>query len=126
MDFLFSESGDVQVSPSGDIALTPDQWTDSIQQAYIRIMTDAGDYLMYPQLGASLSQLYGMPQTANTGALGVKMIVEALTSDNTFTASQVMVKAVPTDYQTIRFDISLTAGSLQALQLSVEQNLGLT
>ncbi len=125
MDFYFNEAGDIAVSPSGDIAITDTAWRDSVQQAYIRLMTDEGDYLMYPSLGASLSQLYGMPQSAGTGALGVRLITNALVGDNKFTASQVSVTAVPTDMQTIRFDVSLISGSLQQITISLEQNLGL-
>ena len=126
MDFYFNEAGDIQRSSNGDIALTDTSWRDSVQQAYIRVMTDAGDYLLYPTLGASLSQLYGMPQSPATGQIGINLITNSLVSDNTFSASQVSVNAVPTGYQTIRFDITLTSGSFQSLQLSLEQNLGLT
>lgn len=125
MDFYFSEAGDIAPSPSGDIAMTDTAWRDSVQQAYIRLMTDEGDYLMYETLGASLSQLYGMPQSAATGSLGIRLITNALVGDNKFTASQVSVTAVPVDMQTIRFDVSITSGSLQQITISLEQNLGL-
>ena len=125
MDMIFNESGDIQRSSTGDIAVTDTQWRDTVQQAYIRLMTDSGDYTLYPALGASLSQLYGMPQTAATGAFGKSLILNALTGDNTFTASQVSVVAVPTDRQSIRFDVTLSSGSLQQLTLSLQQNLTL-
>jgi len=121
----FDESGDIGIAANGDIAITDTQWRDSVQQAYIRLMTDEGDYLLYPTLGASLSQLYGMPQSAATGAVGSQLITNALTSDNKFSTSQVSVNAVPTDYQTIRFDVTLISGSLQQITISLEQNLGL-
>lgn len=125
MDFWFNESGDIQVSASGDIALTDTQWRDQVQQAYIRVMTDVGDYLLYPTLGASLSQLYGMPQTAATGAFGVSLIENALINNGPFSSSAVTINAVPTGFQTIRFDIAITSGSLQQIVLSLEQNLNL-
>ena len=126
MDFYFNEDGDIQQSANGDIATTPTVWRDQVQQAYIRLMTDVGDFLLYPQMGASLSRLYGMPQSPATGNFGTQLIMNALTTDGTFTTSQVSVKAVPTGYQTIRFDVSLISGSLQQLTLSLEQNLGIT
>lgn len=125
MDWHFNESGDIQTSSLGDIALTSSNWRDTVQKAYVRLMTDQGDYLMYPTLGASLSRLYGMPQTAETGSYGVQLIINALTSDNAFQTSQVSVKAVPIDWQSIRFDVTLISGTLQQLTLSLQQNLTL-
>jgi len=62
-DFYFSEDGDIKISPSGDIAITENVWRNDAQQAYIRIKTEPGDFLLYRQLGAELPLLYGMPQT---------------------------------------------------------------
>lgn len=127
IDAYFNESGDIQVSPSGDIALTPTPYRNVVQQAYIRVMTDQGDYVLYPDLGASLSKLYGMPQSAATGAYGERLIMTALTQNGGISgAGQINVKSVPTDYNTIRFDITISAGSLQQIKLSVAQNLAFT
>src|ERR1035441_1862878 len=99
MDYFFNEAGDIETSANGDIAMTPTQWRDSVQQAYIRIMTDVGDYLLYPTMGAGLSQLYGMPQSSSTGTFGVQLITNAIIRDNTFNTAAISVKAVPTGYQ---------------------------
>lgn len=125
IDFFMDETGDIQRSPSGDIALTPTGYRDVVQQVYLRIMTDQGDYLLYPTMGASLSKLYGMPQSAATGEYGINLIQSALTSDGRFPTNQITVKAVPIDWQTIRFDVFVSSGSLQLIKLSVQQNLGL-
>lgn len=123
MDLYFNESGDVEPAPNGDFALTPTQWRDDVQQAYIRIMTDEGDFRLYPLLGASLSRLWGMPQSAETGIFGSSLIEAALNREGRFAGSQINVDAVPVDYQRIRFDIFVTSSNREQILLSVEQDL---
>ena len=125
MDLYFDETGDIAIATNGDIEMTPTSWRDQVQQAYIRIMTDVGDYVLYPTLGANLSSLYGMQQTPTTGSFGASLISNALTEGNAFNNTQITVNAVPTDYQAIRFDVSIKSGSMRTILLSVEQNLNL-
>lgn len=122
-DLYFTDEGDLAVSQSGDIALTDTAWRDDMQQAYIRVMTDRGDYLLYPELGAALSELYGMPQSPDTGRYGEELITAALNREGRFNGRPFTVKAVPTGPQTIRFDVFIISGSRQQIQLSVEQDL---
>jgi len=49
-DLYMDESGDLAVSPAGDLAVTQTTWRDDVQQAYIRIMTEMGDFEVYPEL----------------------------------------------------------------------------
>lgn len=123
MDMHFTADGDIAVSPSGDIALTENIWRGDLQQAYIRVMTDAGDYILYPELGASLTELYGMPQSPETGAYGERLISAALDREGHFTGKSYSVTAVPTGPQSIRFDVSILSGSREQISLSVEQEL---
>lgn len=126
MDLYFSEDGDLAVAPNGDLAVTQADWRDDVQQAYIRMMTDVGDFVLYPELGADLSQLYGMPQSQQTGQFGVQLIEAALKREGRFTGRSVSINAVPTGYQTIRFDVFVTLGSKEKIKLSIEQDLGVT
>lgn len=114
------------VAPNGDLAVTQADWRDDIQQAYIRMMTDVGDFVLYPELGADLSRLYGLPQSSKTGQLGVSLIEAALKREGRFTGRTVDVRAVPTGYQTIRFDIYITMGSKEKIKMSIEQDLGVS
>lgn len=124
MDLYFSEEGDIAISPTGDMAVTESQWRDDLQQGYIRVMTEEGDYLLYPELGATLSRLYGMPQSPETGVYGEQLITAALNRESRFIGRRFTVKAVPTGPQTIRFDVIIVSGSREQIRLSVEQNLG--
>lgn len=123
MDLYMTDSGDIAVNGAGDIALTPTAWRDDVQQAYLRAMTDAGDFILYPELGASLSKLYGQPQSPTTGQMGIDLIVSALNRESRFVGKPIDVKAVPTGPQTIRFDITITSGSQEQIRLSVQQDL---
>jgi len=126
MDLYLTDAGDIVANGSGDIALTPTVWRDDVQQAYLRTMTDAGDFLLAPLLGASLSQLYGQPQSPQTGQLGIDLITAALQREGRFTGKPIQVNAIPTGSQTIRFDITITSGSQEQIKLSVQQDLVFT
>lgn len=123
-DFLFDEAGDIARDSSGDIAVTQTPWRDDVQQAYIRLMTDMGDFLLYPTMGCDLAQLTGMPQSPSTAQVGINLITSGLQRENKYALSQAQINAVPMGYQTIRFDVFIPSGSLQLIRLSVEQNLG--
>lgn len=126
MDLYLTDAGDIAVSGTGDLALTPTVWRDDVQQAYFRSMTDAGDFLLAPLLGASLSQLYGQPQSPATGQMGIDLITGALQREGRFAGKPINVQAIPTGPQTIRFDITITSGSLEQIKLSVQQDLVFT
>lgn len=122
-DLYFNESGDVQRSSNGDFAITSTTWRDDVQQAYIRIMTEEEDYVLYPALGATLSKLWGLPQSPETAKIGIDLITAALDREGRFQGKPFLVEAVPTGFQTIRFDVTMVSGSREQIVLSVEQNL---
>lgn len=124
MDLYLTEDGDLARGASGDIATTPNPWRDDVQAAYVRVKTEQGDYLLYPNLGASLSQLYGMPQSPSTGRLGERLIAQALEREGRFLNHSFSIKAVPVDLHKIRFDVDIKSGSRNAIRMSIEQNLG--
>lgn len=126
MDLYLTEDGDIAVGADGDFALTRTEWRDDVQQAYIRMMTDIGDWVTYPNLGATLSRLFGEPQSSETGQFGIDLITAAMDREGRFTGKKYVVNAVPTGPQTIRFDVSISSGSQSQIVLSVEQQLGIT
>lgn len=124
-DLYLTDQGDVTRDASGDIAMVDSQWRCDAQAAYIRAMTDVGDYLLYPNLGANLSSLYGMPQAKATGDYGISLLNSSLTREGYFNLAQIAISAVPTSVVNIRFDIFIASASQQQLKLVVNQNLGL-
>lgn len=95
-----------------------------VQQVYIRLMTEPGDFYIYPNLGTDLSLLYGMPQTPETGEYGKKLIRAALQREGVFKGKNIKINAVPTGRDTIRFDIHIISSIDEPVILSVSQNLG--
>lgn len=126
MDFYCDQNGDIKVNPTGDVGLTENSWRNDAQQAYIRCMTEVGDYTLYPGIGADLTRLIGMPQSRETGQYGSELIKAALEREGRFTGRGIEVKAIPEGPQTIRFDIYIVTNSIPRQILSVQQGLNIS
>lgn len=124
-DLYLTEEGDLAVSNHGDLGLTETPWRHFSQQAYIRIMTQIGDFVVYPTLGADLETMIGMPQSQSTAEYGKSLILNALTRDGVLSSFPIEIVAIPTTLQTIQFDIYMTVGSRSDLILSIEQDIGI-
>lgn len=57
-DLYLTFDGDLKIDSNKDVSLVPSSAHDDIQNIYIRLMTEPGDFQVYPQLGTSLSKLY--------------------------------------------------------------------
>lgn len=123
-DFYIDLNGDLVINGSGDIATVQDRATKDIQHVYMRLMTEPGDFFIYPQLGVQLSTLYGMPQTLQTGDFGKRLIRAALEREGVFKNRQITIEAVPVSADSIRFDVYLAGTDYQPVVLSVTQDLG--
>lgn len=123
-DLYIDLSGDLVVTGYGDLALATDSTTRDIQQIYIRLMTEPGDFFIYPGLGTDLGVLYGMPQSPETGDMGKRLIRAALEREGVFNNRQITIEAVPTSADSVRFDVYLTGNYSEPTVLSITQDLG--
>jgi hypothetical protein len=123
-DLHFTLSGDILIGGNKDIVLTNSSMQSDVQQAYIRLMTEPGDFYVYPLLGIDLSLLYGMPQSLETGEFGKKLIRTGLQREGIFKGRNIKIDAVPTGRDTIRFDVHIISDIDQPVVLSVSQTLG--
>lgn len=123
-DLYFTLDGDIVISGLKDIALAPSSMHEDIQQIYLRMMTEPGDFYIYPQLGIDLSKLYGMPQSRETAEFGKALIRAGIQREGLFKGRNIQIKAVPTSPDTIRFDIHIISDIDEPIMLSVSQNLG--
>lgn len=123
-DFYINLSGDLKLNSNGDIALVETTAEKDVQQVYIRLMTEPGDFYIYPYLGTDLSMLYGMPQTRETGELGKRIIKAALEREGAFSNRRIEIEAVPVSNDSIRFDIIIVIDFNEPTVLSIVQNLG--
>lgn len=122
-DFYLDLSGDLKISPNKDIAMVQSRSQNDIQQIYIRLMTEPGDFYMYPKLGTELSVLYGMPQSKATGDIGRSLIRQALLRENVFADRSISIAAVPTSKNSIRFDVHIEDNSVDPITISVTQEI---
>jgi hypothetical protein len=123
-DLYFTLDGDFLVNGMKDLSLTPSSLQEDIQQIYLRLMTEPGDFYIYPLLGIDLSLLYGMPQSAETGEFGKKLIQAGLQREGIFKGRNIKIDSVPTSKDTIRFDVHIISDIDQPVVLSVSQTLG--
>ena len=123
-DLYLTLDGDLILNGNKDIGKVNTLMQNDIQQVYLRLMTEPGDFHSYPNLGVDLSVLYGKPQTRETGELGKSLIMSALQREGLFRGRNIQINAVPTGPDTIRFDVQIQSGPNQPVTLSVKQNLG--
>lgn len=123
-DLYFTLNGDIAINGNKDVAVTKDSMQADIQQIYLRLMTDPGDFFIYPSLGIDLSVLAGMPQRPETAEVGKKIIREGLRREGLFKERNIKIDAVPTGPDTIRFDIHIVSDVDQPMTLSINQDLG--
>lgn len=122
-DLYFDLSGDLKISPNKDIAVTQSRSQSDIQQVYIRLMTEPGDFYSYPTLGCDLNALYGMPQTKQTGEIGKRIIKDSLMREGIFGDRNISINAVPTSRTSIRFDVHIEDNGIEPVTISVTQDL---
>lgn len=122
-DLYFDLSGDIKISPNKDIASTQTRSQSDIQQIYIRLMTEPGDFYSYPRLGCDLNVLYGMPQTRETGEIGKRIIKQSLSKEGIFGDRNITINAVPTSRNSIRFDVHIQNNGIEPVTISVTQDL---
>lgn len=123
-DLYFTLDGDLLINGNNDIARVESSIRNDIQQIYIRLMTEPGDFHVYPLLGVDLSKLYGMPQTPETGEFGKRLIKSSLDKEGVFKGRNIKINAIPTGPDTIRFDVHVITDLDQPIILSVSQSLG--
>jgi len=122
-DLFLTMSGDLLINGNKDIASINSGSQNDVQQIYLRLMTEPGDFYVYPNLGTDLSVLYGMPQSQETGNLGQRLIRAALEKENIFEGRNIEITSVPTSPDSIRFDVHITSDTNEPIVLSVTQGL---
>jgi hypothetical protein len=123
-DLYLTLNGDFMLDGNKDIALAPSSMHEDVQQIYLRIMTEPGDFYIYPPLGVDLSRLYGLPQTKETAEFGKALIMAGIQKEGLFKGRGIQIKAVPTSRDVIRFDIHIISDINEPIILSVSQTLG--
>jgi len=123
IDLHLTDDGDFAVASNGDIAVTVTPQEQIRQQSNLRLATQAGDFVVYPRIGASLQDLVGLPNSPSTGDYGQRKIMKALTYDRFLISMRPQVEATPTRYDTIQFKVFIPYGHRESIRLTLEQLL---
>lgn len=95
--------------PVRDIDLVYEDEAD-LQFIWSRMQTENPDWRPYPNVGADLTDLIGMPNTPETARLGEDLILRSLTYDGAFKRNDLEVNAIPVGPFTLFFDVKLKRG----------------
>jgi hypothetical protein len=123
IDIAITDDGDLQVASHGDLALTTHQYSANLQQAYMIVRTERGDFTPYSSFGSEIYKLWGLPNTPKTAEKGVQELHRALTSEGRLANASVGVKAIPTAANAIRFDVDIVFSRTTTHIITLEQKL---
>ena len=111
---------DIQVTPSGDIALGSNKDLVMIatsgvlkQDITFRLRTDYNDFSPHPEIGADLVELIGEPNTRPVSKLGESKIVHSLTYDGMVRNTDLYVRGVPVSSEKIVYYVFVNDGTEQ-------------
>ena len=81
IDLLLDDDGDLQISATGDLAITPDGRTTLLQDVRHLLDTLPGDLFGHPDYGAGVPRLFGEEDRPDFEQLVARTIEDALTYD---------------------------------------------
>jgi hypothetical protein len=113
-DLWFSEDGDYIVGYDGDLKLAYD--LDYILQSIAtRTKSDAGEWLLHPEIGMSLSSLIGKQMTQETLTQGEDIISSNILFDGLLSSSQLKVTGIPISKAEALFIIEVLGTNLKRM-----------
>jgi hypothetical protein len=108
-DLAWTLRGDFIVSHDGDLMDTfEDPLRSIVQEIRDRVKSDKGDWKHYPDLGSSMSDYVGEPNTKLTAEAIKARIMAAITRNGLVLSKDVKILYAPIDIDKIMFRISLT------------------
>lgn len=139
-DLRISETGDLILGPpltdttNGEVLLNnhdkpfrllslANERIQMEQMIRARIMTEKGDWIAYPGLGNSLSDLIGEPNTQETALKGKQYIIDCLTYDSFLSADKFTVQTIPVNDKEILYVLNITSKLSQPYTIYVTLNL---
>lgn len=105
-DILMTNTGGLVVASNGDFQLTSIDQCQK-QDSIIRTYTELGDFMALPELGSTIIQFIGEPNTASNAQALKAEILRALSADGRFMPSDLGVQIIPVAIDTIYAYISI-------------------
>lgn len=92
--------------PVRDISVIYEEESE-LQLIKNRLTTENPDWYFYPEVGADLTDLIGLPNNLKTAEKGKQLILKALTYDEAFDADDLSIEGIPVGPQQILYDVQL-------------------
>lgn len=108
-DLAWTSRGDLVIGHDGDLYDTSTDPLRSIfQEIRTRVMSDLGDWLMYPDVGASISDFVGEPNNKVVAEAIKTRIIASLARHGLVAREDVSIRYMPVDIDQILFRVSLS------------------
>lgn len=108
-DLAWTSRGDLVIGHDGDLYDTSTDPLRSIfQEIRTRVMSDLGDWLMYPDVGASISDFVGEPNNKIVAEAIKTRIIASLARHGLVAREDVSIRYMPVDIDQILFRVSLS------------------
>lgn len=85
---------------------------ERLQLIQTRLKTENPDWIMYENVGASLSDFIGRQNTATTGKEIEERVISTLTRNNSFDREELTVNLVPTSASEVLIDVKLDSRNI--------------
>jgi hypothetical protein len=121
-DLMINEDGDLMIAPNGDL-LTVSGDEQIIQAIIFRLKTYRGDYTLSPNLGFSLEDFIGKPNSAATRSLIETTIEDILSVD--FLVINPTIKCIPLNEEEVFILIEFPAQSDSTKKVQISSSLDL-
>lgn len=106
LDLFTTAEGDVVIGANGDLLAARDEEVVA-QEVLWRCKTVRGDWVLFPECGADLEYLVGLPNSPETGAQAEALVNRALTHDSFLLGELERVEAVPINREQIAVFINI-------------------
>jgi hypothetical protein len=118
-DLYWTRRGDYVIGPDGDILDTSDDPLRSlIQECRSRLQSDQGDWNLYPQLGANLSDLIGESNNKMTAESLKAKVIAALNQYGMVDTRNINISYLPLGPSTILLRLSIAVASTEENHLT--------
>jgi hypothetical protein len=107
-DLTWTSRGDFVIGHDGDLSDTyADPLRSLFQEIRTRVMSDIGDWLLYQDVGASVSDFVGEPNNKITAEAVKTRIIASVCRHGLIARQDVSIKYMPVDIDQILFRVSV-------------------
>ena len=123
VDLRWTWNGDLVIGPTGDLLDTSvHELLSFVQEAKTRVRSELYEWKLHPDLGASLSDLIGRPNTRGIANEGKARIIASLSRDGFLAQKYITVRSIPVDRNHLMYRLKIRLPDMSGSE-SIEINL---